>query len=163
MCGALVGTLSNKKEFPTTTSSGEVADHREHIRSIVIRNGNCFCLELSLLQQVFFQEPTLRKLTRHSPCKNLWISRHRALCHRSVASPPARAISVLRGPRPAGGTSAICSVATRPVRRGRTGMAPTDWCLRARRARAPCVAQAVLSARARASVGMLPSTSPRLC
>ena len=29
MCGALVGTLSNKKEFPTTTSSGVVADHRE--------------------------------------------------------------------------------------------------------------------------------------
>ena len=29
MCGALVGTLSNKKEFPTTTSSSEVADHRE--------------------------------------------------------------------------------------------------------------------------------------
>jgi hypothetical protein len=29
VCGALVGTLSNKKEFPTKTSSGEVADHRE--------------------------------------------------------------------------------------------------------------------------------------
>ena len=29
MCGALVGTLCNKKESPTTTSSGEVADHRE--------------------------------------------------------------------------------------------------------------------------------------
>ena len=29
VCGALVGTLSNKKEFPTTTSSSEVADHRE--------------------------------------------------------------------------------------------------------------------------------------
>ena len=29
VCGALVGTLSNKKEFPTTSSSGEVADHRE--------------------------------------------------------------------------------------------------------------------------------------
>ena len=33
MCGALVGTLSNKKEFPTTTSSSEVADHREHTPS----------------------------------------------------------------------------------------------------------------------------------
>ena len=29
--GALVGTLSNKKEFPTTTSSSEVADHREGV------------------------------------------------------------------------------------------------------------------------------------
>ena len=31
VCGALVGTLSNKKEFPTTTSSSEVADHREGV------------------------------------------------------------------------------------------------------------------------------------
>jgi hypothetical protein len=31
VCGALVGTLSNKKEFPTTTSSGEVADHLEGV------------------------------------------------------------------------------------------------------------------------------------
>ena len=31
VCGALVGTLSNKKEFPTTTSSGVVADHREGV------------------------------------------------------------------------------------------------------------------------------------
>ena len=29
VCGALVGTLSNKKKIPTTTSSSEVADHRE--------------------------------------------------------------------------------------------------------------------------------------
>ena len=29
--GALVGTLSNKKEFPTTTSSSVVADHREPV------------------------------------------------------------------------------------------------------------------------------------
>ena len=36
MCGALVGTLSNKKEFPTTTSSGVVADHREALDAALL-------------------------------------------------------------------------------------------------------------------------------